>query len=353
MSALPLATAQRVANLRSGEPSPPATASPATASPATSSRPASSRLTAPTASSLSKQTEAARTSRHQLPTIAGSPSASTNGTQSNQSTISSAQNLLAKETPTKIPRMASQSSTVRSPSTLKSANSSGTTSRRTSLNLNTYNPLTDTQNVSLDEFGVLETSDANTNPTSQAAPSTARTRASPQSVSRVPRSIQGSLTSTGLPRKSTRDSMVFGGLRKASTGSIAMLPPSQSETSSAPAPTRTNRLSMLSPSKSLKLLTPKLTSSKSAAAANTSTPSLFKSASAASSRQSLSSPSPAPTGIDEDEILGDEEMMAYIKRQQARKLANGAKKEELDELLKFPEPITPVSPMSPTSKSSL
>ncbi|KIJ44396.1 hypothetical protein M422DRAFT_131850, partial [Sphaerobolus stellatus SS14] len=46
-------------------------------------------------------------------------------------------------------------------------------------------------------------------------------------------------------------------------------------------------------------------------------------------------------------LLGDEEMMAYIKRQQARKLANGATKEEVEGLFKFPEPIAPVSPMSP------
>jgi dual specificity tyrosine-phosphorylation-regulated kinase 2/3/4 len=43
--------------------------------------------------------------------------------------------------------------------------------------------------------------------------------------------------------------------------------------------------------------------------------------------------------------------MAYIKRQQARKLANGAKKEELDELLKFPEPSSPVPAQTPNGKS--
>ena len=52
----------------------------------------------------------------------------------------------------------------------------------------------------------------------------------------------------------------------------------------------------------------------------------------------MSTPSPVPTSVDEDEILGDEEMMQYIKRLQARKLANGTKKEELEEMLRFPEP---------------
>ena len=46
-------------------------------------------------------------------------------------------------------------------------------------------------------------------------------------------------------------------------------------------------------------------------------------------------------------MLGDREMMDYIRRQQARKLATGAKPEELEELLKFPEPIPPKTGMTP------
>jgi len=49
-------------------------------------------------------------------------------------------------------------------------------------------------------------------------------------------------------------------------------------------------------------------------------------------------------------MLGDEEMRNYIKRQQAKRLAAGATQEELDEMLKFPEPIAPTSPLSPDSK---
>jgi len=67
---------------------------------------------------------------------------------------------------------------------------------------------------------------------------------------------------------------------------------------------------------------------------------------------SISTPSPVPA-IDEEEVLGDEEMMGYIRRQQAKKLANGARKEDLDELLRFPEPIPPASPMSHNSRCSL
>lgn len=45
--------------------------------------------------------------------------------------------------------------------------------------------------------------------------------------------------------------------------------------------------------------------------------------------------------VDEEQLLGDEEMMQYIRRQQSKKMANGATQEELDEMLKFPEPIPP------------
>jgi hypothetical protein len=54
--------------------------------------------------------------------------------------------------------------------------------------------------------------------------------------------------------------------------------------------------------------------------------------------------------VDEEEMLGDEEMRNYIKRQQAKRLAAGATQEELDEMLKFPEPIDPSPPLPPDSK---
>ncbi|KAF9514477.1 hypothetical protein BS47DRAFT_873226 [Hydnum rufescens UP504] len=113
------------------------------------------------------------------------------------------------------------------------------------------------------------------------------------------------------------------------------------------APSLSSRLSVLSPSKSLKLLSPKVT-----LPVTRTTPSISNivaPSTPGSSRQSLSTPSPAPSSADDDEALADEEMTQYIKRQQARKLANGVKKEELDEMLRFPEPIPPVSPSSPAS----
>jgi dual specificity tyrosine-phosphorylation-regulated kinase 2/3/4 len=67
-----------------------------------------------------------------------------------------------------------------------------------------------------------------------------------------------------------------------------------------------------------------------------------------SSRQSLSTPSPAPSSVDEEELLGDEEMLHYIRRQQAKKMATGATQEELDEMLRFPEPLPPATPSSPS-----
>ena len=69
-----------------------------------------------------------------------------------------------------------------------------------------------------------------------------------------------------------------------------------------------------------------------------------------SSRQSLSTPSPSPSSVDEEELLGDEEMLQYIRRQHAKKLATGVSQEELDEMLKFPEPTPPMPPMAPNGE---
>jgi dual specificity tyrosine-phosphorylation-regulated kinase 2/3/4 len=51
--------------------------------------------------------------------------------------------------------------------------------------------------------------------------------------------------------------------------------------------------------------------------------------------------------VDEDEIAGDEEMLHYIKRQQNRRMANGASQKEVEEMLKFPEPIPPKEGQTP------
>lgn len=345
MSAIPPATAQRVANL-AGEPSSATnTQSSVTRSSTTS------RVSASTISSLNKQSDITRVTRAQLPTIAGSPSTTHNGVQTQQGSVSSLNNL-TKDTPTKIPRMASRSSTVHSPTTLKSI-TSALNARRTSLNLSNYNGPGDSSHASLDEFGILESGDYSKVQSTPTIRSTARS--SPQSVSRVPRTGPTSVSTTGLPRKKNRDSMSFGSLRKQSTGSIAIPSSTESAAPTVASTSRSNRLSMLSPSKSLKLLTPKLSSSMPSKSHTSSSTynGVFKSTSASSSRQSLSSTSPVQSAVtvDEDEILGDEEMLAYIKRQQARKLANGAKKEELEEMLKLPEPTAPVPPMSPNGIS--
>lgn len=136
--------------------------------------------------------------------------------------------------------------------------------------------------------------------------------------------------------------MSFIGLRKPSTGSVASISTPANNTEQ---PSSSHRFSALSPSKGLKLLGPK----PSLRSSNSSGTQAVQSsrASPSSSRQSLSTPSPVPSAIDEEEILGDEEMRNYIKRQQAKKLAAGATQEELDELLKFPEPIDPAPPLSP------
>ncbi|KAI1790730.1 hypothetical protein LXA43DRAFT_890518 [Ganoderma leucocontextum] len=348
IAALPASTAQRVANLKSSsQPSSSANAN------ASSTKAGSSRVTAQTVSSMQKQSDTSLR-RHQLPTIAGSPSVS-GSTQAvvrdvkegpplsslNMSTV------LSKETPTKIPRISSRSSAVNSP-TLK-ANG---TSRRASMIIGSSSVLASSRGASpmggsesINEFGVLENGQVSASKTARNS-----VRASPQTTSsRVPRQVSASnsmANGSTIPRKN-RESLSFG-LRKASTGSVA------STNSGAPDQPQQSahshhRFSALSPSKGLKLLSPKVSLPTARSSNNSSsTPSIHQTmGTPTGSRQSLSTPSPAPSSVDEEELLGDEEMMQYIKRQQAKKLQNGSTQEDLDAMLRFPEPIPPAAALSP------
>ncbi|TFY59885.1 hypothetical protein EVJ58_g5496 [Rhodofomes roseus] len=350
ISALPAATAQRVASLKSTSSS----SSSSNPSSSATARLASSRATSQTASSMQKQSDSSLRGRNQLPTIAGSPSVGSINSQvfkePKEPPPSSSLNptsSLTKDTPTKIPRISSRSSTTNSP-TLK-GNGAG---RRASLLVGSSalsgsrgsSPAATAE--SMNEFGVLENGHA-------AGAKTATTqrhsvRASPSTSSRVPRQVSAPTSSTTngtIPRKN-RESMSFAGLRKSSTGSVASISSVAQQNDSGPS----HRFSALSPSKGLKLLSPKLSLPTSRSSNSSSTHSIQQAmASPSSSRQSLSTPSPAPSSIDEDELLGDEEMMQYIKRQHAKKLASGANQEDLDAMLKFPEPIPPTTAVTPAA----
>lgn len=337
MSAITPATAQRVASLKSSS----SNSSLSTPSPSTrTTTTASSRLTAQTASSAQKQADASLRGRGQLPTIAGSPSVGPIGSHTSREPKdmppSSLLNSLVKETPTRIPRISSRTSAVGSP-TLKN---SGTVERRASLNVTSLVPgSTDPSptpgEASINEFGVLENGDKSTSKIVTAMHRQS-IRGSPSS--RVPRQVTATASSAPTPRKSNRDSATFGGLRKASVGSVA------STSSIAPSESHL-RFSALSPSKGFKMLSPKVPLP---AARSSASQSVHQgNSSASSSRQSLSTPSPSPSSIDEEELLGDEEMMHYIKRQQTKKVANGASQKELDDLLAFPDPLPPAHPSSP------
>ncbi|KAF5357893.1 hypothetical protein D9756_001787 [Leucocoprinus leucothites] len=337
MSALEPATAQRVAKLKSS------TSSTASAAPIASRTPSiSSRVTAHTASSMQKLSDASLRSRNQLPTIAGSPSVGTHSQISKENREPSNSSLntvsgLPKETPTKIPRISSAASARPSPP-LKNSTSALASRRASGLASASANP--SPTGLSTSEFGVIN--DDNTTPKSTMHQSLIR--ASPStSTSRLPRQSTTNTNNGGiLPRKSNRDSMSFIGLRKPSTGSVASF---STPANTAEPPPSSHRFSALSPSKGLKLLGPKPSLRSSGSSSSQAVQPTRSSPS--SSRQSLSTPSPVPSTMDEEEILGDEEMRNYIKRQQAKRLAAGANQEELDELLKFPEPIAPVPPQSP------
>ncbi|EJF62485.1 kinase-like protein [Dichomitus squalens LYAD-421 SS1] len=341
ISALPLSTAQRVANLKSSSQS-------SLNSNSSSVKAGSSRVTAQTVSSMQKLSDTSLR-RHQLPTIAGSPSVG-GGTQpavrdaKDGPPLSSlnTSTALSKETPTKIPRISSRSSAANSP-TLK-ANG---TSRRASMIVGTSSGLASSRGASptggsesMNEFGVLENGQVSATKTARNS-----VRASPQTTSsRVPRQVSAP-NGTTIPRKN-RESLSFG-LRKASTSSVASTTSGAHEQPQQTAHSH-HRFSALSPSKGLKLLSPKVSLPTARSSNSSSTPSIQQTiGTPTGSRQSLSTPSPAPSSVDEEELLGDEEMMQYIKRQQAKKLQNGSSQEDLEAMLRFPEPIPPAPVLSP------
>ncbi|KAG8761765.1 hypothetical protein FRC11_013221, partial [Ceratobasidium sp. 423] len=67
----------------------------------------------------------------------------------------------------------------------------------------------------------------------------------------------------------------------------------------------------------------------------------------ASSRSGQSLWTLSPMSREDEELVGDREMAAYIKRLYDRKLAVGVKREELDEMFKSPEPIPPQAGLTP------
>ncbi|KAJ7734930.1 hypothetical protein DFH07DRAFT_987792 [Mycena maculata] len=353
MAAIEPATAQRVARLK---PTSSATSTPSsTPSIGGSTRTASvSRLTSQTVSSMQKQSDSSLRTRNVLPTIAGSPSVGTNGMNGAQTgskeadkppplSMTNSVSGLPKETPTKIPRISSRTSTVGSPLQKGAFNS-----RRASVTVSGLSSSTNPSptGASANEFGVIE-SDESLAKTVSGPTRTASVRGSPATVStsRVPRqstATTASSSSSILIRKTNRESLSFAA-RKSSTSSVVSAP-----TAPPPAESTSHRFSALSPSRGLKLLSPKIGLTR--VSNSTSNQSIQQVAnSPSSSRQSLSTPSPAPSSVDDEEVQGDEEMMHYIRRQQAKKMASGATQEELDELLCFPEPLPPGTPSTPAS----
>ncbi|KAL6309179.1 hypothetical protein BKA93DRAFT_724499 [Sparassis latifolia] len=353
MSAIPPVTAQRVANLKSSSSS-SSSSNPSTAG---TSRLASSRATSQTVSSMQKHSDTSLRSRNQLPTIAGSPSVGAlqpqivkDSREGPPSTSLNASSGLLKETPTKIPRISSRSSAVNSP-TLK-ANG---TSRRVSMIVSTTAPFAPSRgnsptagSESMNEFGVIENGQASGSKVTTTTSQRHSVRSPPLGTSRVPRQVAATTSATvngAIPRKN-RESMSFAGLRKSSTGSVTSISSIAQQNESQ----TQHRFSALSPSKGLKLLSPKM-SLPTTRSSNTSLTQGIQQVmgSPSASRQSLSTPSPAPSSVDEEELLGDEEMLQYIRRQQAKKLAAGASQADLDGLLRFPEPIPPIPPTVPAA----
>lgn len=344
MPAIPSSTAQRVASLRASVSSTSKTGplssplKPKASIPSTpQGTPLKSAVMATKASDLSL-----RSNRQQLPTIAGSPSVSTLGSKEGAAAGAAANGV--KDTPTKIPRIPAGGSpqpplksSLASSSRRASVANQGATQGATQATAPAA-----TNGIDAGEFGLL---DSKSNGPATVTGNRHSVRGSPSSA-KQPRYTSNTISSsisTSSVRKPTRESSIsLTSMRKSSSASVSSL-----NSTSGVTETTSARYSALSPAKSMKMLSPKMSLQSTKPAGAPGSPALRQGSS--SSRQSPSTPSPVPT-VDDEEILGDEEMMEYILRQQSRKLASGAKKEDLDEMLKFPEPTEPVPPMSPTGK---
>lgn len=355
MPGIPSSTAQRVASLRasvtsgahritvpSTPPSKARTSVRSTASPSSPSQKTPTVLTKSSDVSL-------RSNRQQLPTIAGSPSVSTVGSKEGAALAAATNGTpSAKDvnSSTKIPRISSQTSAGGSPQPAMKSMMSGT--KRGSV---AEQSAPSEVSTSFEEFGLLDT------PVNKATTTVGNNRysvrGSPQSSKQQPRyaaSTISSSVSTSSIRKPARDSSIsLNAMRKSSTASVNSMSSSLASSSVNMAETPPHRFSALSPAKSIKMLSPKPKIAVQSPKAHgiTSSPALRQGSSSSSDRHSFSTPSPVPTPVDEEELLGDEEMMDYIRRQHARKIASGAKKEDLEEMLKFPEPIAPAPALTP------
>ncbi|TEB36052.1 hypothetical protein FA13DRAFT_1810684 [Coprinellus micaceus] len=321
MSAIEPVTAQRVAKLKSAG---------STSSVSSRASTSSSRLTSHTVSSMQKQSDSSLRSRHQLPTIAGSPSVGTNGTNSaatvkerdhHQSALLNSVSGLPKETPTKIPRISSRTSAAGTPPLGK-------------IDFDLAGQPKNQHECRCCRVG------------QPIAYFDERIWGHGQRRRRDSQGLEYRAPSSGLAIVDVSSSEAIDRCHRRDT--------SQDNSTSNPAssgePQQSSiaqRFSALSPSKGLKLLGPKSSARTSVVGSSQNNRQAMGSPS--SSRQSLSTPSPVPSNVDEDELQGDEEMMQYIRRQQAKKLAAGATQDELDELLKFPEPIPPKASMSPNA----
>lgn len=114
----------------------------------------------------------------------------------------------------------------------------------------------------------------------------------------------------------------------------------------APAATSRRQSEVLASSKSSRSLAAKLSvpASASRMTKSTTTPSLSSLAGTPVSDRSAST-SRAQTPVDEEEVKADQEMAAYVRRQQSKQLAAGTSSRDIKKMFEFPGPIPPISGM--------
>lgn len=352
MSDLPHQTISRVASLQEKPASTPTSISSSSSASGSTARRQSSLITP-------KSNVLLRTSRAHLPTISGSPSSgnlngqvssapATVGIAGGAMSTSSSYSRISDATPTKIPRIASRqsrqlgtpTSSIQPPLSRRGSETGTIDSFATGVTRTESN---------LSEFATLDEEPA------AAAPQRYRSTSSKIDLgdsTATTRRFSGISTSTSTNSFSSRQPRALPIPPSSSSAAISASKRLPSKDSLAPRrlPSSTSIASGLAEStNSQTLATPRTLSSKLSSAQSRITPSSSSSSLATAASVSRSA-SASPVVIEDDEMIGDEEMRQFMKRQRAKKSASGATSAEIEAMMNYPEPTEPTPASTPLGK---
>lgn len=158
-------------------------------------------------------------------------------------------------------------------------------------------------------------------------------------------------TLKATPAQTTSDSSSSSGSTLAASASRRVLPKSAELSSSTRRSSVASTADSLSSSRTSRTLNmPSKMAIPSRMSKSSTTPSLSPAPGTDSGRSSAASSAPS---VAEEELRGDEEMSAYVRRQQAKKTAAGVSPDTIRKMFEFPDPTAPLPPLDSRGTCSL